>query len=393
MTHPILFAHSSDELYGSDVVLLELVRRLEPRRFRPIVVTPTDLPYEGHLSRALQTQGIRHQAMDIPVLRRRYFSPWRGAGFLRRLYSGPRQLRRLLDGEGVALVHSNTSAVWGGALAARRAGLPHVWHIHEIVTHPALVRRLIPSMVARYSDHVVAISQAVANHLLAGQPGLRDRLSVIHDAVDTDRFSPEIDGRALRETWGIRSDQVLVGLVGRVSGWKGQALFLDAFARAREGCPNLVAAIVGDVVPGEEWRREALRQQVERLGIAAHVVWAGFRDDSPEVMAAIDLLVQASTAPEPFGMVVVEAMAAGKPVVATAHGGPLETVRHGETGYLVSPTDPVEMSERIGALAADPGLRSRLGHAGRDRAVSAFGFAQHVARFQALYDELLSRPR
>ena len=389
----ILYTHSSDELYGSDIVLLELTRRLDPARFRPVVVTPTDIAYEGRLSQALQQSGIDHLSMDMPVLRRRYLSPVGLPVFLRRLIGGPRGLQKLLVAQNVKLIHSNTSAVWGGALAASRANLPHLWHIHEIVNRPGLVRRLLAGMVARQSrrpnTHVVAISRAVADHLLVDQPGLAPRLSVIYNAVDTDRFHPNQDGSILRQAWNIGQDDVLVGVVGRISAWKGQEFFLQALARARLQTPALRAVIVGDAVPGEAHLKEHLLQLTSNLGLNDHVLWAGFRIDAPQVMAALDALVLPSVQPEPFGMVVLEAMATAKPVIATAHGGPLETVKEGETGYLVTAADPGPLAAALIRLAANPDLRARLGVHARAHVLHSFGFQAHVAAFQDLYSSLL----
>ena len=385
----ILYAHSSDEMYGSDVVLFELVRRLDPTRFRPLVVTPTDLQYEGLLSRALANVHIEHQALDMPVLRRRHLSPAGLPAFGRRLWRGPRSLEALIRERDIVLAHTNTAAVWGAALAARRAGVPHLWHVHEIITHPVWIRRFTAWIIARYSDHVVAISRAVADHLLTDQPDLAPRLSVIHDAVDTTRFRPDIDARSLRAEWRVRDDEVLVGVVGRISAWKGQDFFLQAFARARSNAPNLRAVIVGDVVPGETWRRDALQQKARELGVADRVIWAGYRTDSERVMAALDVLALPSIRPEPFGMVVVEAMAAGKPVIATAAGGPLETVLDRKTGRLVSPRDPQDMAQALVELALRPDLRARWGEQARKRVERHFGFERHVAEFQALYERML----
>jgi glycosyltransferase involved in cell wall biosynthesis len=387
---PILFAHSSNELYGSDVVLLELVRRLDAARYRPLVVTPTDIAYEGLLGQALAEAGIPHAEMDMPVLRRRYLSPGGIGAFLHRLRAGTRQVQRYLEEEHIALVHSNTSAVWGGALAARRNQIPHLWHVHEIVKQPVVVKKLMTGMIARYSDHVVAISNAVAEHLLAEQPRLAQRLSVIYDAVDSERFRPDIDAGALRSEWGITKNEILVGVVGRISAWKGQQFFLQALARALPKAPLLRAVIVGEAPPGEAWRSEALKARAQELGIGNKIIWAGYRNDTPQVMAALDILVLPSTQPEPFGMVVLEAMATGKPVIATAHGGPQETISDGETGYLVSPTDPAGMASALQALAQNPHLRLQLGEQARQHVIRKFTFDQHINAFSRLYEGLIS---
>lgn len=385
----ILYPHSSDELYGSDMVLLHLVQRLNRAVFRPYVLLPTDLPYEGKLSRSLSQAGVAHESLAMPVLRRRYFSLRGGPRFANALIRGADNVMAVARRENVALIHSNTSAVWGGALAASRLHLPHIWHVHELITEPALVRRLIAWMINRYSTRVVAISEAVAAHLLADSPALAGRISVIYDAVDAERFSPSVDGAALRSAWGAVPQDVLVGVVGRISAWKGQAFFLKAFARALRSQPTLKAVIVGDVAPGETWRKEELRSLAAELGVAQRIVWAGYHDNAPTVMAALDILALPSIRPEPFGMVVIEAMASGKPVIATAHGGPMESVVDGETGLLVSPADPEEMGAALVRLSDDRRLRAEMGANGRRRAVDVFGFRQHVQAFQDLYHDLL----
>ncbi len=385
----ILYPHSSDELYGSDMVLLHLVKRLNRAVFRPYVLLPTDLPYEGKLSRSLSQAGVAHESLAMPVLRRRYFSLRGGPRFANALIRGADNVMAVARRENVALIHSNTSAVWGGALAASRLHLPHIWHVHELITEPALVRRLIAWMINRYSTRVVAISEAVAAHLLADSPALAGRISVIYDAVDAERFSPSVDGAALRSAWGAVPQDVLVGVVGRISAWKGQAFFLKAFARALRSQPALKAVLVGDVAPGETWRKEELRSLAAELGVAQRIVWAGYHDNAPTVMAALDILALPSIRPEPFGMVIIEAMASGKPVIATAHGGPLESVVDGETGLLVSPADPEEMGAALVRLSDDRRLRAEMGANGRRRAVDVFGFRQHVQAFQDLYHDLL----
>ncbi len=200
----ILYPHSSDELYGSDMVLLQLVKRLNRAQFRPYVLLPTDLPYEGKLSRALSLAEVAHESLAMPVLRRRYFSPGGAPRFAGHLLRGTRSVMRIARREQAMLIHSNTSAVWGGALTASRLHLPHIWHIHELVTEPKLARRLIAWMTNRYSDQVVAISQAVADHLLADAPALADRITVIYDAVDSEKFSPSVSGATLRRQWGVK---------------------------------------------------------------------------------------------------------------------------------------------------------------------------------------------
>ncbi len=390
----LLFVHSSDELYGSDAVLLELVRRLDRARFRPLVVLPTDIPYSdgrARLSDALAALDIPVRFMDFAVLRRRYLSLRALLAFTWRLWRGSRDLARWLRAEDVRLVHANTSAVLGGALAARWAGLPLVWHVHEIIERPGWLRWLISRLVTGLADRVVAISGRVAEALLgAGSvAGARDRVTVIPDAVDTERFQPQVALDEVRRALGAGPEQVLVGTVGRIHTWKGQEILVAAADLLRERCPQARFAIVGDIVPGQPEPRQALEAAIAEHGLADRVRLAGYRADTPAVMAALNILVLPSTSPEPFGLVVLEAMASGKPVVATAHGGPLEIITDGESGMLVPPRDPAPLAAAIERLAGDPELRAHIGAAAREQAVARFGFGPHVAAFERVYAALL----
>ncbi len=389
----ILFVHSSNELYGSDRSLLELVRRLNPARYHPVVALPVDLPYQGALGRALAEAGVAHHNVDMAVLRRRYMTP---VGFLRlalRLATGTVALARLGRAYDLALIHSNSSAVLCGATVAPLLRRPHIWYVREMAQTAPVVRRLLAWFVATRADRIVVNSRAVGEYLLQDIPWARERVVVIPPPVDTRRFSPHVDGSAVRQEWGIAAHEVVFGVVGRIHWWKGQDVFLEAAALVAREVPAARFVIVGDVVPGEHARREHLQQLAEDLGVASRVVWAGYREDMPQVMAALDVLVLPSTAPEPFGRVLIEAMATARPVIATAHGGPLEVVVPGKTGLLVPPGDASALARAMRTLYQDAALRRDMGGAGLARVRETYTIEQHVAAFEALYSEVLDRRR
>ena len=132
-----------------------------------------------------------------------------------------------------------------------------------------------------------------------------------------------------------------------------------------------------------------LKAQAEELGVEKNVIWAGYRNDAHQIMAALDILALPSIQPEPFGMVVLEAMATGKPVIATAHGGPLETIIEGKTGYLVSAAAPSDMANALQILAKNTDLRLQLGVQARRHVAQNFTFDQHTRAFQELYEDLI----
>ncbi len=388
--YTILFVHSSDEFYGSDVVLYELVRRLDKNKFRPVVVVPTDLPYNGTLSQALAEEGITVYRLNMGILRRRYFHPLQMPGLGRRMLWGSWKLLQLIRQENVALVHSNTSAVLPGAYAAALTGRPHIWHVHEIIEQPQSVRRFLAYHFNHYADWVVAISNAVRDQIRVDAESIDTHLVTIPDAVDVEKFNPSVDGSALRRGWGVSDNEVLFGVVGRVHRWKGQDLFIEAAAEVAQQVPEAKFVVVGDPVLGEEAILAPLQDRVRALGLTKRFIWAGYQESVSRVMAALDVLLLPSTSPEPFGIVLLEAMATGRPVIATAHGGPLEIVVADQTGLFAQPRSAPHLAQAMVRLARDPALRKKLGEGGRQRALARYSYPAHVAAFETLYERALA---
>jgi glycosyltransferase involved in cell wall biosynthesis len=275
------------------------------------------------------------------------------------------------------IIHTNTlkAALYGGA-AARLARLPCVWHIRDRIAPdylPPFAVRLVRLAARLLPDAVIVNSRATLETLPEGR---RDRATVVYDAVPnviTNRAritaidpGPAVLPRFEQSRWSSRSANFRVAMVGRLAPWKGQEVFLRAFARAfPEG--EEVAVLVGAALFGEDGYERQLRELVGVLGIEERVEFRGFRSDVFEELAGVDVLVHASVIPEPFGQVVIEGMAAGLPVVASGAGGPAEIIVDGETGLLYPPGDVDALARLLRLLVGDAELRSRLG----DRAHAA----------------------
>jgi glycosyltransferase involved in cell wall biosynthesis len=388
LTEPrrILFVHANDELYGSDLILVSLLRTLDRSRFAPSVVLSSDIDTERLLSRELESMGVRTRRMRLAVLRRKYFTLLGLVRFTIRFAVSTLRLAALIWRERVDLVHSHTAAVLPGAAAAWLTGKRHVWHISEIVVRPRALHRMLQWLVPRLSDTVVSISYAVQEHLLSG--GAREStFIVIHNGLDARSFATG-NGARVRVELGIEPERPLVGLIGRVGSWKGQELLCEAAALVVRERPDTMFLLVGGVHDRQTRRLDALRARVAALRIDANVRISDFRRDIPDVLAALDLYAHPTTDPEPFGMTVLEAMASGKAVIAADHGGPREIVVHGETGVLVAPRDPRALADAILALLADPERCRRMGEAGRRRAQSHFSLEAFAAGYDQLYGHL-----
>jgi glycosyltransferase involved in cell wall biosynthesis len=387
----ILIVHNNNDLYGGDRVLLELLSQLDRNHFLPFVVLPTDTMHINRFSPELEKLGIEYRFLPLGVLRRRYFRPAGIPRFGFEVARGTRALLRIIDEKQIALVHTNTNTILASPFAARLAKVPHIWSIHELVLEPAVVRRWLHFLIPRLSTKVVTVSCAVRDHMLKDAPRYANRFEFIRGSVDVQAFL-SAEGRArVRHEWGVADDQLLVGMAGRVTRWKGQSVFAEMAKLVQARHSNVKFVAVGGVFDNETGYMESFREHVRALGIEKNFVIQDFRADMPSVFAAFDIFVLPSTLPEPFGLVVIEAMASGKPVVATAPGGPSETVVEGETGYLVQPNDAQELARAVSIIVDDREKRLRMGAAGRKRACETFSLPRYVRQFEELYAELIAK--
>jgi len=294
------------------------------------------------------------------------------AAYVARLARRLRQLRP-------DLVHTNSlKAGIYGCMAARLAGIPAVWHVRDVLGDdiPLAARAAVRRLTAALPAAVIANSAATAAAL--DLPA--KTVHVVPSPVDTGQPRPD-------EPAG----DPVVGMVGRLAPWKGQHVFLDAVAKLAPAHPEMRARLIGSAMFGEDARYEQqLRDQAERLGLVGRVEFAGFRDDVGAELAQLTVAVHASTLPEPFGQVVVEAMAAGVPVVASAAGGPAEVITDGVDGLLVPPGDAGALAAAIGRLLEDRDLRHGLGAAGV-RTAQRFRPERIAAEVEAVYRSVLVR--
>lgn len=277
------------------------------------------------------------------------------------------------------VVHTNSmKAHLYGGVAARLAGVPQVWHARDRAADDYLPRpavRLVQAAARTLPAMVIANSAAT----LATYPGVRSA-AVVHDAAPAHiRRAPAPDG------------PLRVGMVGRLAPWKGQDVFLRAFAAAF-GNGDQQAVVVGDALFGEHEYADSLRRQAASLGIAERVEFAGFVDDVAERLDDMHVLVHCSTTPEPFGQVVVEGMAAGLPVIASAVGGPSEVIADGSTGLLVAPRNVEQLRDALCQLDSDAALRQRLGQAAAI-ASATFRPERVAAQITAIHRRLATDPK
>ena len=297
-----------------------------------------------------------------------------------------RRLYRLIRETRADLVHANNALMENreAILAARWAGVPCVCHVRRFQRIGIFDRWLARGVAAH-----LYISQAVADH--HRQQGVRSQRSrVIYDGLPPEAFALGDERLAVRAEFGIAPDAPLVGLVGRLTAWKGQDFFLQALATARAQVSGLQALIIGEGGPGDEAFVSRLHRMVADLGLTDAVIFTGLRSDVPRLLSALDVLAHTSVEPEPFGLVIIEGMAAGLPVIATRAGGAAEAVVDGVTGLLVPPGDAIALAQAIVQLVGDRARAATLGRAARRRAQDLFTVDRFVQGVRDVYDHILS---
>jgi glycosyltransferase involved in cell wall biosynthesis len=285
----------------------------------------------------------------------------------------------------VRLIHTNIRVGHDreGVLAARLAGLPCLCHIRHPEKLGWFDRRLASTV-----DRFVYISQAVRqSHRESGVSAEKGR--IVYNGLDIAAFEGAMDPAGGRASLGLGADALAVGMVGRLDTWKGHEVFLRAVAKVEEAVPAARGIVVGDPPPDRPGYRGELEMLRDDLQLTNKVMFSPFRMDVPVVMSALDVLVLASTSPEPFGRVLIEAMAAGKPVVAADSGAAREILEDGVQGLLVPPGDVEALASAVTRLLTEPQLAHAMGQRGRKRVGERFGIRQYVEGVQAAYRELL----
>jgi len=285
------------------------------------------------------------------------------------IYANISRLAKVIEKENVDIVHVRSRApAWSAYWACKRMGTGFVTTFHGTYSVGTAAKRLYNSVMTR-GDRVIAISKFIAGHLKQMYGAAGEKIRVIHRGVDLDSFNASLVSAErvvkLATTWRLEDGYPVVMLPGRLTRWKGQGVFIEAIAALNR--QDIRCVLVGSDQGRSGYRKE-LERLIEHNGLSTVVRIVDHCDDMPAAYMLADVVVSASTDPEAFGRVVVEAQALGRPVVAPDHGGACETIVDGETGWLFPPGDKVALAK---ALRSALDLNEQERHAFAERAVNS----------------------
>lgn len=383
----VLHVNNSADIYGASRMLLRHIRMVDRTRFLPIVI----LPEKGLLKDCLEAEGVQvviHPGLS--VITRPVFKSWRVVLFTLKFPISVWFLWRFIRRNHVDLVHTNTGVMISPALAAAVAGVPHVWHVRDWFQE--FQRFWVPYSwyIRRFSSEIVAVSRAVADQFRPEGTAM-----VIHDGFALEEFRvPKQEWRSeFRKRFNL-DDQFVVGCVGRIKKIrKGQEFLVQAVELLKRRGIKVTGLIVGSPFLGNEEHLTQIHELVMNLKIKDQIVFTGELPDARPAYAAMDILALTSAQPEPFGGVVMEAMAMGVPVIATNIGGSLDQVDPEITGLLIPPADVEALADAIERLIKNPVMRQRMVVEGPQRVEKLFDLSKMTRKLESVFKKLLDDNR
>ncbi len=309
---------------------------------------------------------------------------------IRDFFKGMYILRKNTKSIHIDLIHSNAISVLVGAFYGYLYKKKHIWHVHEIIEHPRSIANFYPKLVYFFSNKILFNSKASYQQFYKIKPEIAEKSKIAYNGQS--RLEPISDKETIANTkqqlFKTTLDKKVIGLVGRISRWKGQILLLDAFHSLKKKHADIHLVFVGSAPPGQDHFLHNLRDRITELNLNDSVSIVDFQKNIWPVYDAIDISVVPSTEPEPFGLVATEAMLSHKPLIASDHGGLSEIVVNNETGFLFEPRNQSELELKIEALLLDPALAEKFGENGFMRVQKEFSTESYVNSIESAYREV-----
>jgi len=376
----VLFVAHSANRGGAEYCLDTTLNHLDRKRFEPLVA----FPFEGPMVDSARAMGM--ETLVMPMCHWLYFEKdlWYWKNLIGRSHSNIRQLTKLIRERRIDLVYTNTSAIFEASIAAKRAGVAHIWHIHEVLRPGNSMSQLLPivwmqRIIRKYSNQVIFESRSA--QAAFEETTTLPKADVVYNSqrLETNRLLEDVT--AFRLEHGLRDGVATVVFVGQFIDRKNPLLLIDALAHI---APRTA---VQCLLVGQGPLESEMRARIAELGLEQLCKMLPFQQNISKVLSVADMLVLPSRQ-ESFGLVLVEAGAFGKPVIACDCQGPNEIISDDQTGIIVPQADANSLAEAIGRLVRSPELAREMGRAGFQRVNELFSPEKNTLQLEALMDKL-----
>ncbi|MBI5804756.1 glycosyltransferase family 4 protein [candidate division TA06 bacterium] len=380
---PVILATNGSELGGGDIALRNLAVKMDSDKWRMIMV----YPHPGPISLDLEQKGFKvHYFDDLDIMAR-------GLGkiyifkFLVRLVKSTSFFIKLINKERVALVHTNSSALLSPGLAAFICRIPHAWQVREIIERPWWIRRFLRLFMPLLANRIICVSSQAAK--LFSRAAIEKKVTVVNDGVDLNLFYPRTDIPETKTQLGIPNGRLVIGYCGRLIRRKGVVVLIDSILDLLDKGYDLHLLILGVVVPKYQDQALEIQQLLTAKGLKSRHTLLLEVKDVAKYLSASDMVVQPSIEPEGFGLTALEAMALGKPVIATPLGGPLDLITPRQNGLFAIPGNSRDLALKIEDLIKDKRLREALGSQALNTVRQRFDAALVSKRVGQVYQKLM----
>lgn len=375
----ILFVLQDNTIGGVLLYVLQTAENLDQRKYKPIVALPP-----GDAVNLFREAGIDTYEINIKRLRKT-LNPVYHLSWLFSISSSVKEIVKIVNERDVDLIYAKQITQIQAPIASYVSNTKLLWHL--IALHmPSLLEKMLIPLVKLTSNKVVVSCDALAEQLKVR--GLSGETTTIHSPVNIERFNNNISSDTINMELNLENDDLVIGVIGHISPIKGIEYFLEAASIVLESNINAKFLVIGAVLPTQEKYFIKLKEITEELHLKDNIIFTGMRKDIPELLAAMDILVVSSIS-ESSPLVVLEAMAAAKPVVAARVGGIPEQIVDGETGILVPPKDSQAIADAILNLVSDKDKIKKMGNSGRKRVTEYFDIDICVDKVESIFEEML----
>jgi glycosyltransferase involved in cell wall biosynthesis len=388
MTEPrkILYLENAIGWGGAAICLKLIAASLDKRKYHPIITAPHNDAIYSSYGNVADWRYIPDKKINKNELAKRTGdSVASAADYLFNVMPYVIRLLYLAKKERPDIIHLNNDPVCNlaGVLVARLLNIPCISHVRGSVTWDSWVTRWLYAHV----DYIIPVAEWVKRNVInLGVP--ESKVKTISDGRILEEFAKPFNVGSTRDSLGLRSDQLSAGIVGLLIPWKGHKVFIEAAKIVAERYPDCALLIIGKAPESCEDYEQKLKRIVADNRLK-NVAFAGHRDDIANVMRTLDIVVHASTEPDPYPNVVIEGMAAGRAVIASRLGGPVEMIADNENGVLINPGDPRLLADSICRLLENKELRLRLGREAKKSAFGKWSIENHIEKIQAVYEKVL----